>query len=511
MVPDREGMFLSFTLSPITYRLGGVKPLFVTSLRVNLRASEGDSSYYDSLDLYSAKARSSFASSLQRTWGADPARVERDLVKILEALERDRDRQLAASSTKPKIEISDIDRVLGMELLRDKNLFQRIEDDLSCMGYVGEELNKRLLYLCASSRKLDDPISVMILSQSASGKSYLVDCVRKLMPPEDVVAVTSLSDQALNYIEDLKHKFLVLGEAVHGEVVEHQIREMLSGKELSRLVTVKDMETGKMVSQMVRTPVIVASVMSGTNHGINPENASRAFLVNTDESSGQTAKIHQRQRQRYSLDRLRTGKAEVEKIIRSHQAAQRLLRKLPVVNEFAPHLDFPVNLMRLRRDHDRFLDLIACVAFLRQYQKSFLRIEGQEYITCDLEDYRVAYEIMVEGVMASTVREIPKGALALYDLLKTWAVAEAKKEDLKWEEIGFTQRQAREITGLGHSWVKQNLKTLVEYEYIALAFGGSARSKGYYRLREDAGAGMEILREIPSPEAMAQKMGGVRK
>ena len=113
------------------------------------------------------------------------------------------------------------------------------------MGYVGEELNKILLYLCASSRKLDDPISVLIISQSASGKSYLVDIVRRLMPPEEVVAVTSLSDQVLNYIDDLMHKSMILGEAVHSDTIEYQIREMLSGKELSRLVTVKDRKPEK--------------------------------------------------------------------------------------------------------------------------------------------------------------------------------------------------------------------------------------------------------------------------
>jgi len=78
---------------------------------------------------------------------------------------------------------------------------------------------------------------VIVSSQSASGKSYLIDTVKALMPPEDVVSMTSLSDQALNYLgEDaLMHKFLIMGEAVHAESVEHQIREMLSGKELSRL------------------------------------------------------------------------------------------------------------------------------------------------------------------------------------------------------------------------------------------------------------------------------------
>ena len=47
------------------------------------------------------------------------------------------------------------------------------------LGYVGEGINKRLIYLAASSRILDDPISVIVISQSAAGKSYLIDTVKK--------------------------------------------------------------------------------------------------------------------------------------------------------------------------------------------------------------------------------------------------------------------------------------------------------------------------------------------
>ncbi|MFA5810487.1 MAG: hypothetical protein WC935_09200, partial [Thermoleophilia bacterium] len=397
----------------------------------------------------------------------------------------------------------------GLELLRDPALFDRIDTDLSALGYVGERLNKWLLYLCASSRKLDDPISVLILSQSASGKSFLVDCVRKLMPPDEVVAVTSLSDQALNYIADLMHKFLVLGEAVHGDVVEHQIREMLSGKELSRLVTIKDPETGKMASRVMRTPVIVASVMSGTSHHINPENASRAFVINTDESRDQTKAIHQHQRHKYSLGRVNAS-TEVAAIISAHQAAQRLLEKVAIVNEFAPLLDFPTNLMRLRRDHDRFLDLIACVAYVRQYQKPSQQVGGTRYVVCDLEDYKVAYRIMVDGVLASTLREMPKGAQILHEELLKLAKREAQRQKLAVHEVTLTQRMIREQTQLGQTWVKENLRTLVEFEYLNVNKGGGERTKGFYKLRDEAAMDRADLSMIPSPEEMERKLQEAR-
>lgn len=508
---ERDGLFQVFKVGGTSYRLGGVKPLFVTSLRVNIRAGNGKQSYYDSIDLYAARGRTLFAQALSRAWGAEPSRVERDLVLILERLEADRDEALRSGSKRAAVEMSAADRELALSLLTDPDLFTRIVDDLSSLGYVGEELNKELLYLCASSRKLDDPISVLILSQSASGKSFLVDSVKRLMPPEDVVAVTSLSDQALNYIDDLSHKFLVLGEAVHGEVVEHQIREMLSGKELSRLVTVKDPESGKMQSRVVRTPVIVASVMSGTNHAINAENASRYFLVNTDESREQTQRIHEYQRHKYSLDRLREGRAGVEQIVRTHQAAQRLLAKRMIVNDFAPLLSFPSALMRTRRDHDRFLDLIACVCHVRQFQKPDERDGQLSFIRCDLADYRVAYRIMVEGVMSSTMRELPKGAVGLYDEIRAWVSREATRQNLLPAELSFTQRQVREWTGLSHTWVKYALRQLVDYEHITIAKGGAERSRAFYRLREDAQIAQVDLSMIPTPEEMERKLKAAKK
>jgi hypothetical protein len=504
LISSREGIFQVFKIGEITYRIGGIKPLFVTSLRVNVRASNGSVSYYDSIDLYANRGRVNFAQGVYRTWGAVPARVEQDLVRILEKLEAERDEALLKKPEEQVKAVSEADRLLALELLEDPRLFDRIEEDLSELGYVGEGLNKQLLYLCASSRKLDDPISVMILSQSASGKSLLVDTVKKLIPPEDVVAVTSLSDQALNYIDNLEHKFLALGEAVHGEVVEYQIREMLSGKELSRMVTVKDEETGKMQSRIVKTPVIVASVMSGTNHAVNPENASRCFVIHTDESREQTQRIHESQREKYSLEKLRHGGDRKKRLIRQHQSAQRLLVKRNIVNDFAPLLDFPTSLMRMRRDHDRFLDLIACVCFLRQYQKHSEASGDVSFIRCDIEDYRIAWNIMVSGVLSSTMRELPAGAQLLYEEIRGYARKSAEDHGVDILQVSMTQRDIREATGLSQTAVRVGIRQLVDYEYLIVARGGRERSKGFYSLVGDESIRGADLSMIPTPEGYGE-------
>jgi hypothetical protein len=497
---SKDGLFEVFTIGDLTYRLGGVKPLFVTSLRVNIKARSADKNYYDSLDLYLARSRAAFAQAAERTLGAESARVERDLVRLLEHLETERDRQLNRQGARIETPMSEEERRLGMELLSDKNLFRRIVDDLSTLGYVGEDLNKQLLYLCASSRKRDRPLSVLILSQSASGKSYLVDCVRRLMPEDEVIAVTSLSDQALNYLTDMEHKFLLLGEAVHSEAVEHQIREMLSGKELSRLVVEKDPESGRMESRMMKMKVIVSSVMGSTAGKVNPENASRCFVIHADETREQTELIHAWQRRRKSLEFISSAKNKTAQIIKTHRAAQKLLNNIPVVNDFASLLDFPTALMRSRRDHERFLDLIDAVCFLRQHQKKVEHKDGVSFIRCSVEDYETAYNIMVNGVLSSTMEELPKGARLLYEQIRLWARNESKKRKLAINELRFTQRQVREATGLGHTWVKAMMHFLIDYEYLEVAAGGGQRTKTWYSLRSDENIIHADLSMIPAPE-----------
>lgn len=502
-----------FHFNEITYRLIGVKEGFVSSLKVNIRAEKGEDKHIDNVDLFSARSRSTFSLVLGRLFSAEAARVEKDLVSMLEWLEDERDRRLLGIDQEgASPSLSPEEERLGLELLKDPNLFDRIESDLSALGYVGEASNKKLMYLAASSRKLQDPISIIVISQSAAGKSYLIDTVKKLIPPEDVLSMTSLSDQALNYLpeEALLHKFMVMGEAVHSEAVDHQMREMLSAQELSRLVTTKDEKTGRMVSRLVRKKAVVSAVMSSATGEINPENASRCFVISTDESEEQTRAIHREQRKKYSLARFQTKADDLPSIIKAHHVAQRLLKDRMIINPFAEHLDFPASLMRSRRDHERFMDLIASVCFLRQYQKKE-KVEGSRgtsalYLECDLKDYSVAYEIMM-SILPSTLSNFPRSAQLLYEKLRELVRKKAEKEGLSFNEVSLTQREIREQIGLSHDVVKWNLRHLVEYEYVRKVGGIRRGQSGHYRIDRDEDINSLLAGGIPHPDDLKVKVG----
>ncbi|MEE8058598.1 MAG: hypothetical protein V3T17_12285 [Pseudomonadales bacterium] len=50
----------------------------------------------------------------------------------------------------------------ALALLTDKNLIQRISDDIKKIGVIGEESNALVSYLACVSRKLEKPLAVMI-------------------------------------------------------------------------------------------------------------------------------------------------------------------------------------------------------------------------------------------------------------------------------------------------------------------------------------------------------------
>lgn len=507
MSVEKTPLGYDFTASGVIYRLTNVKEMFVGNLKVNMRAELIDhpdaEKFYDHVDLYSSRSRAACSANISRIFAIEVRLIEKDIIRILEYLEAERDRKLAIGVREKGHDMTADETALGMELLSDSLVFDRFLDAMETLGYVGETVNKLLMFIAACSRKMDDPISVMVISQSSGGKTKLVETVESLIPPEDVISVTSLSDQALNYVSDMEHKFLVLGEAVHGIEVEHQLREIQSSHKLTRGVTMKDEKTGRMETQFVATKAVCSCALTSTGGNINPENASRNFIIEVDESAEQTAKVHEMQKGKYSFERHELKVNTIPKIIATFHAAGRLLSKIFIVNNFARHMKFPANVMRTRRDFERFLDLVAAVCFVRQFQKKRHIRNNIEYIKCDLTDYGTAHGIIMK-TLASTLFELSTGTIDFYEKLREMTRKLGSKKGLKANEVSVTQRDIREYTGYSLEWVKKQLRILIDYEYVIVTKGGGSRVKGFYRIREDEPISKIDLSMIPTPEEMAE-------
>ena len=270
--------------------------------------------------------------------------------------------------------MTDTERAEALTFLRRPDLLGQVAKDIDALGFVGEDTNKRLLYLVAISRKLLDPLSAIVLSQSGAGKSGLTEVIERLCPPEDVVLLTRLTPQSLYYVEPgfLDKKLVIVEERYGSMEADYSIRVLQSRKKLIAAAPIKDPQTGNMKTRIFTVEARAAFIEATTASAVNHENATRCFELSMDESAEQTKRIHERQR----LMRTEHGlvlREQAEAVTRRHWNAQRLLEPLPVVIPYADRLTFPDAWMRTRRDHARFLNLIEVSAFLHQHQRERTR------------------------------------------------------------------------------------------------------------------------------------------
>jgi len=129
---------------------------------------------------------------------------------------------------------------------------------------------------------------------------------------------------------------------------------------------------------------------------VDEELMNRCLVLTVNEDREQTQAIHQLQRQKRTLQGL-IQKTERESILKTHQNAQRLLKRLSVVNPYAEHLTFLSEQTRTRRDHEKYLTLIDTIALLHQYQRTRKTItQGEDtvhYVEVTLDDIAMANEL----------------------------------------------------------------------------------------------------------------------
>ncbi|CAB1060206.1 DNA primase, phage associated, partial [Olavius sp. associated proteobacterium Delta 1] len=162
------------------------------------------------IDLYSSRSRSWFAKLCAGLFEAAEELIKEDLGRILTLVEEYKPKEKKAT----RQELTKAEKQEAFKLLKSKDIFSEILSDLETMGVTGEQTNKLVGYLAAVSRKLDEPLSVLIQSRSAAGKSTLQDAILSLVPEEDYVKYTRITDQALFYKDEdsLVHRILAIEE-----------------------------------------------------------------------------------------------------------------------------------------------------------------------------------------------------------------------------------------------------------------------------------------------------------
>jgi energy-coupling factor transporter ATP-binding protein EcfA2 len=319
-------------------------------------------------------------------------------------------------------------------------------------GIVGEEQARLLLFLIIVSYVNKQPLHALVQGSSGSGKTHLISRIADMMPPEDVLRFTRITESSLyNWGEyDLYEKVIII-EDLDGlkEDALYALREFISNQVLRSSVTIKDKKGNNKSSHKIVKGQF--SSLSATTKGETYEdNMSRSFLIAVDESAEQTANIinYQNKRNAGEID-----PNEQSKAIGFIQKMVRALKHYEIINPYATQLNLPDKVHKIRRLNEMYQAVIKQVTFLNQYQRKTTPT-GQ--LISEIEDIEQATEILFESIVLK-VDELDGSLRAFFERLKKYVKAEGQE---------FMLREVRQELNLSKTQLFRYIQNLNELEYI---------------------------------------------
>ena len=499
------------------YRVRGLSPVGLEKLKIYLRLNVGNLFHLDTLDLYQSRARQNFAQTAAKTCRVSEAVINADLLLLIEMLEAERllMRKTSNSEAETAAPMSDAEKQSAMAFLTDKNLCERIVEDFRRCGLVGERSTVLTSYLGAVSRKLNEPLALLIVARSGAGKSALQDALCAFVPPEELVRVTRLTGQALFYKDpySLQRKMLVIAEDEGAQAAVYSLRTLASDQRLSIAATRTDPATGKLSTEHYEVfgPVVIV-ITTTSAEAFDEETRSRFVQLSMNESIEQTKAILERQRHQYSLSGV-LEKAESEEIKRLHHHAQRLIRPLAVVNPYVEYLTYPSEKIIHRREQRKYLSLINSVALLHQYQREIKTAKRGdieiEYVEVELSDIALANEL-AEEILGQAMDELAPPVRGMFEAITKACREKAAESEIRAEDVQLTRREIREMTAWSDWQVRMYCQKLVEMEYLFAVCAVNGKP-AVYQLARDEESQNNLLRGLTDVAELQRKLEDATK
>lgn len=462
---------LRFTTAQAVYRVkGGLQSTLknLDSLKVTLAIEADGRVSRRRVNLYEDRELLSCSRYVGERLGLRPDLVENDLTQLTNLLEDYRENlrgQLHQPSTK-KVGVPAAARDAGMQFWKSKNLLQSINDMIGKAGIVGEDRNRLLLFIVASSFRMPTTLHALIQGASGSGKTRLLRVISELMPEESVKRYTRVTDGSFyNQGEYFFTNKLLCFEDIDGlkEDALLAVRELQSNEILITSTSFKDDNGGiRGGERIVRGPI--ASISCTTRAEVYEDNISRCFVVAVDESRQQSLRIIQYQNDKSAG--VISGQQE-KKTRLFLQNCLRLLRPLEVVNPYANQIHLPKDAHKIRRLNELYQSFVRQITLLHQYQR---KTDKQGRLIATVADLKAACDILFESIVLK-VDELDGSLRQFFEQLKTYVKS-------KGQEYEFNRFEVRKATGVSKTQQHRYLNQLIELEYLR-QFGFANRGYRY--------------------------------
>lgn len=361
-----------------------------------------------------------------------------------------REKLLAGADERTAAALDEMDpevRRSAEAMLADPALLEIVLRDIEEMGVVGERPLAATSYLIGTSRLMRKPLAAIVQGGTSTGKTFVPLQASHLFPEEAKWIATDLTTNSLFYMEPggLMHKLIVAGERRRGADEDNAnatraLREMIETGELSKLVPMKIGNIMRTVH--LRQPAPIAYVESTTKVDLFDEDANRCFLLGTDESADQTARIVAAQGRRAE-----ETPPDNQPILDRHHALQRLLKRVDVRIPFAVKIAkaIPTQRQEARRAMPQILNMIGTVALLHQRQRAARTPENGDSIDAAIVDYVIARRLLLGPLGRGLGGGLPSAVAGFAGRLR----------DNFAQEV-FTSVQAMQRDGVLHARSKVN-------------------------------------------------------
>jgi DNA primase catalytic core len=473
--------FITFTTSDLQIIiLGGINLQQLDRLRVTLKISRTDTndplhSVRHTLDLYHSDYLEKFINKASEQLETGTNVLKRALAELTGQIEQYRLSRIESQKEKRPQErkLSEQSQRRAIKYLSSPKLMERTNSDIGRTGMIGEENNRLLMYLVFTSRLREQPLHIISLGASGTGKTYLQEKVSELIPEHHKLEITILSENAFYYFgqQELKHKLILIEDMDGAENVLYPLRELQSKMKISKTIPIKDSRGNlKTITLKVEGPICLAGTT--TKERLYEDNANRSLLIYLDSSKQHKEHIMNYQR-KLSAGKIAT--TEEKQLIEFFKDMQTILKPVKVRNPFAEYLIIPEHVFKPLRANSHYLAFIETVTFYHQYQREVKTdpATGERYIETTLEDIEWA-NLLLKDILLAKADELPGAVRDFLERLKRWLQTNGK-------EI-FYSKEIREEFRIPSSSCNRYIMELLRNNYIKITGGNKYRQGFEYQV-----------------------------
>jgi energy-coupling factor transporter ATP-binding protein EcfA2 len=412
--------------------------------------------YCDKLDVWKAKARQQFLEAVARKIGRPVAELidsyDTKLVELAQQADAaaDAEADAQASETDPfEIAKRELQNTPGdvveaaKRMASNPELLVEVYTDMQWLGIEGEYETALTVWLIGVSRVLDTPMAAVVVGPSSTGKSYILNTVAKLFPPESVLKVSDATANSWYYLPpgSLRHRFVIMGERAQSETPEaidarRAWRELLADGELTKIVAEK---TGYgVITRRIHQQGPVAYVESTTRARIFEEDQTRMLVLQTDESETQTRRVVIR----LFRDAIEpVSEQKIAEIIAKHWAYQRILGQCRVIIPEPLGVKLAAAMPHSRPECRRLVRQVIAMMLASAVAHQFQRERRDDCIIASKRDYEIAYRLLAPAAAVQLGKQPHQAYQRLFEKLRQ-----------RYGSNEFTTADALELAGMSRRW-----------------------------------------------------------